>query len=100
MAINRYQKYLYSIELNGQEGKDRQKGVKILNSGWSREAPRVAPPYLVVNPNTPAKITRAETKEDRPTPANTYFERDLQLIQSNIISTPARSTARRRAAGN
>lgn len=99
MAINRYQKFLFSIELNGKEGKDRQAGIKPANAGWSRESPRVTSPYVAISANVPTKISRADTKEDRQTPAGTYYERDLQLIQSQIISAPARFTARRRGSG-
>lgn len=100
MAVNKYQKFLYSIELNGKENRDRQSGVKPATNGWTREAPRATSPYTTVNGNVPAKISRADTKEDRATPAGAYFERDLHVIHGNLINTPAKFTARRRGAGN
>ncbi len=100
MAINAYQKFLYSIELNGKEGKDRYGGLIPNNTGWAREAPRATSPYQTNTNPAGQKVSKAETKENRATPAGTYFERDLHVIHSQIINTPARFTARRRGAGD
>lgn len=100
MAINPYQKYLYAIELNGKQGRDRIGGVQTLNTGWNRESPRATSPYQTNTNPASQKVSKADTKENRSTPAGTYFERDLLLIQSQINFTTAKTNARRRLSGS
>lgn len=100
MAINRYQKYLYAIELNGKAGRDRKGGIPTQNTGWNRESPRATSPYLTNTNPASQKISRADTKENRITPAGTYFERDLLAIFKQINFTTEKTNARRRASGS
>ncbi len=103
MAVNKYQKFLYSIELNDKMTNGvHLRGKKVAVPGWSREAPLpVAPNASMVSSfSVPsAKVSYKETGEDFITPAGKMTDKDYNVVHGNIVASPARQAQARRFSG-